>query len=111
MINPEEVQKEQPAVAPLKPEPKVIQSISIEVKENGQMTLSAFIYGATEGGTEVKKPMSIREQRGLLRDVLDFINDRVAAEFTSIFVDQMLQQKVKPKGFRLGSIKDFLTGK
>ena len=80
----------------------VVKSILIELKEGGEYTVHA------KAGDMA---MSINEQKVILRDVLDHIQDRVMATMIQVCVQKMLEQQVKPDGFRKKSIKDFLLGK
>lgn len=98
---------------PVKPEnvPAVNQSIHIEVKSDGSVTVDSFTHEMTEGGTEVKKPMNFGQEKKILRAVMDSRQDELVAILCAQFIDNALKQKIQPHGFRSTTVGKFLLGK
>lgn len=81
-------------------------TLKIELMSDGRMSVEA-----TGSDNKEQRPLSIREQRELLRFAMDQLEDQKMATFVSLLVDNLLKQQIKPDGFRMKSVKDFLLGK
>lgn len=81
------------------PSPEIKCSVTIAKDATGKIMIQ---------GQEGETGMSLRDQRRLLQEGIDTINDNVMTVFVTKLIDNMLQAKIKPNGFRESSILGFL---